>query len=269
MRIAYAQVEPRLGELEANREMLKKTLARTASADLVVLPELASSGYHFEDEAQAAATAETSDGETTAMLEEACRQHDLHVVCGINEREGERRYNSAVVVGPQGLVGVYRKMHLFAREKLFFTPGNLGFPTFRIGDARVGVLICFDWAFPECWTSLLFAGADVVAHPSNLVLPEKGQRAVPVLAMMHRFYAVTANRVGSERELRFTGESLIADPNGAVLASAPAASEHVATVEIDLELARNKRLTSSNHLLDDRRPEVFTALAEAAARRKD
>jgi len=263
MRIAYAQIEPRLGDLDANREMLRRAVAEAAGADLVVLPELASSGYNFADEAQAAATAEESDGETTAVLTAACREHGVHAVCGLNEREGGQRYNSAVVVGPEGLLGVYRKMHLFAREKLFFHPGNLGFPTFAVGEARVGVLICFDWAFPECWTSLMLAGADVVAHPSNLVLPGKGQRAVPVLAMMHRLYAVLANRIGVERDLRFTGGSLIAGPNGEVLASAPEAAEHVAAVPIDLAPARDKKLTETNHLLDDRRPEIFAALAEA------
>lgn len=260
MKVAFVQFEPTLGRPDRNREAMRRIVPRAEKADLVVLPELASSGYNFADEETAAATAEPADGETTAVLAELCRRHDLHVVCGLNERDGEHRYNSAVVVGPQGLVGTYRKNHLFARETLYFRPGDLGYPTFRVGGIRLGVLVCYDWFFPESWTLLMRAGADVVAHPANLVKPGMAQRAVPAMAMMHRFYVVTANRIGVEGDLRFTGGSLVAGPGGDVLADAPAGEESLRIVEIDLRAARDKQLTPWNHLLRDRRPRLYEGL---------
>lgn len=261
MRLAYVQLDPALGELERNRARIRALLPRAREADLVVLPELASSGYHFVDAEQAAATAEPADGPTTALLAELCRRHGFHVVCGLNEREGAALYNSAVVVGPEGLLGVYRKNHLFARETLFFRPGNLGYPTFAIGDARVGVLVCYDWFFPENWTLMMRAGVDVVAHPGNFVKAGLAQQAVPAMAMMHRLYVVTANRVGRERDLRFTGRSLIAGPDGRILARAPSSRPRLGFAEADLAAARDKRITPYNDLLVDRRPALYAPLS--------
>ena len=262
MQLAYVQFEPRLGDLDANRTSLARLLPAAAGADLVVLPELATSGYHFADSSDAEATSEPADGETTAMLTRLCRRHDFCVVCGLNERDGSARFNSAVVVGPEGLMGVYRKNHLFAREALFFEPGDGGFPVYEIGGARVGVLICYDYSFPECWTTLFRQGVDVVAHPSNFVLAGRAQRVVPVMAMLHRFFVVTANRIGTERDLCFTGASLVVDTRGNALVSANGWSEHVGLAEANLAEARDKQLTEYNHLLFDRRPDLYGALTE-------
>lgn len=262
MRLSYVQFEPQLGDPDANRDAMAGLLPAAVGADLVVLPELASSGYHFVDEAQARAASEPAAGDTAARLTALCREHGFHVVCGIDERDGERLFNSAIVVGPEGLLGVYRKNHLFAREKLFFTPGDRGFPTFEVGDARVGVLICYDYSFPECWTTLFRAGVDVVAHPSNFVLRGRAQRVVPVMAMLHRFHVVTANRIGTERDLTFTGESMVASSGGELLASAGGSGEDVGIAEVRLSDARDKQLTDTNHLLRDRRPELYGALVE-------
>jgi predicted amidohydrolase len=262
VRVATVQFAPRLGEPEANRAAMRRLLLQADGADLVVLPELASSGYHFEDAAQAAATAEPADGETADLLHGLCRSHGFHAVCGLNERAGARRYNAAIVVGPDGLVGVYRKNHLFANEKRFFEPGDLGWPVFEIAGARVAPLVCYDYSFPESWGVLMRAGVDVVAHPSNFVLAGRAQRVVPVMALLHRLYVATANRSGEDRGLRFTGESLIAAPSGEILASSPAEGEHVAVVEVDLAAARDKQLTPTNHLLGDRRPELYASLLE-------
>ena len=125
---------------------------------------------------------EIGKGPFSIFLEEQCKKHNMHIVSGINERVENRLYNSSVLVGPTGITGTYRKLHLFKNEKDFFTPGDLGLPIFRMGSLCIGMLICFDWIFPEAWRVLSLKGADIICHPSNLVLPGFAQQAVPVHA---------------------------------------------------------------------------------------
>jgi predicted amidohydrolase len=203
-----------------------------------------------------------ADSKFLRFLEAECRRNRLHMVSGMNEREGEHCYNTAVLVGPTGLVGKYRKVHLFGDEPDYFQPGNLGFPLFSVGPCRVGMLICFDWIFPEAWRILALQGADLIAHPSNLVLPGLCQSAVPVHALTNRVFVVTANRVGTEKDLTFTGRSLIAGPDAKVLQAASATGAEVGLAEVDLTRARDKMITPRNHALEDRRPEEYLLLVQ-------
>jgi predicted amidohydrolase len=261
MRIATIQFAPLLGNVEATIERLARLLAQAAGAHLVVLPELCNSGYNFQSKEQAWSTSEALDGPFVRFLASTCHTHSFYVVSGLNERDGDSLYNSAVLVGPEGYVGRYRKLHLFMNEKDFFQPGDEGLPLFDILAGterwRVGLLVCFDWLFPEAWRALAFRGADVICHPSNLVLPGLAQRAVPIHAVINRVYVATANRIGTERDLTFTGLSTIADPKGNVVAQAGADSEEVVWADADLALARDKKITPRNHVFADRRPDVY------------
>lgn len=184
----------------------------------------------------------------------------MFIVAGTAEKDEKGNlYNSAVLVGPVGwgYIGKYRKIHLFNREKLFFRPGNLGFHVFNIGIAKVGVMICFDWFFPESARTLALKGADVIAHPSNLVMPY-APRAMPIRALENRVYTITANRIGEEFGLRFIGKSTIASPRAEVLAMGSEDKEEVGVVEIDLSLARDKRINEMNDIFKDRRPQYYT-----------
>ncbi len=263
IRIGYLQFRPLLGRLKANRERLAELIPRAAGADLLVLPELANSGYNFTSQQEADRTAESAeDGPFVRFLTEMAKKHDLHLVAGLNEHDGDRRFNTSVIIGSSGVVGKYRKIHLFVNEPDFFAPGNLGLPVFDLGGYRVGMLICFDWLFPEVWRILALKGADVIAHPSNLVIPGFCQRVMPSHALVNGLYTITANRIGAEGELTFTGLSTIADPRGQVLAQGPQTDEDVRIVEIDLALARNKAITPCNDRLADRRPEMYRELVE-------
>ncbi len=245
---------------------IDRLIGQAEGADLLVLPELCNSGYNFSSAEQAWATAEEiRDSIFLRYLEALCRRHGFYLVSGFNERAGDRLYNAAVLVGPQGYVGRYRKLHLFLNEKDYFQPGDEGLPVFDIGPYRVGMLICFDWLFPEAWRVLALQGADVVAHPANLVLPGLAQRAVPVHALINRFYAVTANRVGSEGDLTFTGLSTIANPKGEVILQASPTEEEVGLVDVEIGLARDKWITLRNHVLADRRPEHYSLLLKRTA----
>jgi len=262
LRIGFVQFAPALGDVRSTLGTIDRLLAGV-EADLLVLPELCNSGYNFESRRQAWETSEKiGDSVFVDHLEALCKERGLHLVSGLNEREGDHLYNSAVLLGPGGIIGRYRKLHLFMNEKDYFEPGNAGLPVFDIGPCRVGMLVCFDWIFPEAWRVLALKGADVVCHPSNLVLPGLAQRGVPIHAMMNRIYAVTGNRTGSEGNLTFTGRSLVADPLGEVLTEASPVGEEVGIAEVDVALARNKKVTPRNDVLADRRPEEYTGLCQ-------
>jgi predicted amidohydrolase len=258
MRAAFVQFAPAFCNLPSTIESLDALLPRCADAELVVLPELCNSGYNFRHAAEAHGSAESlSDSRFLEYLTGQCRNRNCHIVSGFNERDGESIYNSAVIVGPTGLVGRYRKLHLFSREKQFFRPGNVGVPAFDCGGGRIGALVCFDWLFPEVWRVLMLKKVDIICHPANLVLPGLAQRAVPIHALMNRCFVITANRTGTERDLTFTGRSLIASPTGDVLREAPALESHVDSADLDLEAARDKQITPLNHLIQDRRPDQY------------
>jgi len=262
MKVGFVQMEPKLLDLNANLSKAEKLIGEAAKqgAKLIVLPELFDTGYNFETKEEVAEIAQQiPDGETTQFLVEQAREHEVFIVAGTAEKdERGKLYNSAVIVGPigWGYIGKYRKIHLFYREKLFFEPGNLGFHVFNIGIAKVGIMICFDWFFPESMRTLALKGADIVAHPANLVLPY-APRAMPIRSLENMVFSITANRIGEERGLKFIGMSQINSPKAEILLRASEDKEEVGIVEINVEDARNKKLNEFNDIFKDRRPEHY------------
>jgi predicted amidohydrolase len=263
-RIGFVQTEPRFGEVSGNLARAGELVRGAPPFDLLVLPELLSTGYVFLDREEASRFAESDDGPTKRFLRREAAHRGAWLVAGFVEREEDRLFNSAAIAGPGGAWSVYRKIHLFDREKEIFDPGDRPFAAESLstagGEVRVGLMICFDWFFPESARSLALDGADILLHPSNLVLPHC-QAAMPTRCLENRVFAVTANRAGrddrGEMSLAFTGRSQITAPDGGVLASAPAAGEAVEIVTVDLSMARTKRVTERNDLLADRRPEMY------------
>jgi len=266
-RVAALQTRPVFGDVEAN---VARALASAASVDaaLYVFPELMTSGYAFASRAEARALGETPGGREAYApglhaLAKWARARRAFVIAGFPEKGGARVYNSAALIGPDGRVrDVYRKLHLFDDEKLWFAPGDRAPRVSRVGAARVGMLICFDWRFPEIWRVLALQGADVIAHPSNLVVPRAAQLATPVRALENRVYVVTANRVGADarpdRRIAFTGRSQIVGPEGVVLARAGAAGTRALVADLDLAQARAKTFgRTRNDIFKDRRPEFY------------
>ncbi len=265
MKAAFLQFAPQYLEVEANLDYVAGLL-EGADADLIVLPELFTSGYFFKSKDDLAAVAESvPDGPTTRRFEAWARATGATYVAGLPERDGEAVYNSAVVVSSEGFVGTYRKVHLFYEEKTLFAPGDRGFRVFdvqdRVGNAyRLGVMICFDWYFPEAARSLALQGADIIAHPANLVRKDC-PRAMPIRALENHVFTVTANRTGQEsngREmLTFIGKSEICDPVGEILLRADRTGDHLGLAEIDPLTARDRQITAHNHLFGDRRPDSY------------
>jgi len=265
-RVAFVQGAPRFGRVAENLER-GLALAAGVAADLVVLPELWSSGYVFSSHAEVASLAEDAAGGPTARaLQAAARRERRHLVAGFPERHRGRIYNSALLVGPAGVKAVYRKLHLFEREQEWFTPGDLPLAVHRVGPARVGLLICFDWRFPETARALALMGADVIAHPSNLVFAN-AQAAMITRSIENRIYTVTANRTGTESRrggrVAFTGRSQIVDPGGEVVARAGVREACARAADADLARARDKSLTPMTNLFRSRRPPFYRRLVAA------
>lgn len=263
IKAGFIQFEPVLGKQDENIRQLSQLLPKAKEADLIVLPELANSGYNFESKNQAMCLAQTTeDSSYIDFLMEQAKANNQFIVSGFHEVENEKLFNTAILVGPNGFMGKYRKIHLFMNEFDFFEKGNLGLPVFDLGFAKIGILICFDWIFPEVWRILALKGADIICHPSNLVLPY-AQQAVPVHGMINRTFNITANRYGTERGVTFSGQSIISDPLGKTLVKASPTEDEVKIAEMDLSLARNKMITPRNHAFDDRMPETYTSLLDS------
>ena len=261
MRVGFIQSNPVFGEVEYNLSKVESLLTQY-TADLMILPELFSTGYHFLNQKEVLKLSEPiPEGPTTQTLIRICDKNQISIIAGIAERNENRSYNSAVVIGPNGYLGKYRKIHLFGTEKSCFDQGDLPLKIFNIGAARVGVMICFDWRFPETARTLALGGADLIAHPSNLVLPHCPQ-AIITRCLENRIFVVTANRVGTEERipgntLNFIGQSQVVDPDGNILYRASENGEETKIIDINIEISRNKSINSGDDLFTDRRPDLY------------
>ncbi len=263
LRIGFYQFRPLFGKVDKNREKVLKSLSKV-EADLMVLPELAFTGYHFRDKTELLSVAEDPENSKTVWeLGKLCAERDMFVVTGFAEKQGDKVFNSAFLLGPSGLVSVYRKIQLFSREKLFFEPGDLPLNVAEVKGAKIGMMVCFDWIFPEIARILALQGAEIICHPSNLVL-SYCQQAMLTRCLENGVFAVTCNRFGADKRphgtLNFTGKSQIAAPKGELVYRAKSRQEELYITEIDPATARDKQMTEFNHLLSDRRPEFYRKL---------
>lgn len=274
MRVAVAQTEPQLGEKERNLEVCVARLeeAATKGAALLVLPECAIPGYMFDSAEEAWLFAEGIPGPSTEILERESRRLGMHVVCGLLERDGDVMHNAAVFVGPDGLIGVYRKTHLpFLGVDRFVVAGD-ELPVFETPLGRVGLEICYDLRFPEVTRTLALRGADLIAHPTNFPVAARLQTEfiTRARAAENRVYLLTANRIGKERWGEFCGWSQIVDPYGDRLAEAGADEEALLVADYDVQRARDKDYVIPGeyelYLIEHRRPELYGALVQESVR---
>ncbi len=259
MRVAAVQFVPTFGDVKGNLARASE-LVGSHDADLYVLPELALSGYIFESRDEARSLAQDPGGGEFDRLATLARERNATVVIGFAERSGDTVYNSSLLLAPEGSLAVYRKIHLFSDEKRIFEPGDRPPAIVEVTGARLGMMICFDWIFPETARTLALLGADIVCHPANLVLAYC-QDAMVTRCIENRVFAITANRAGTEDRagqcLTFTGQSEIVSPGGEILAKAAPDSEEVIIAEIDPSQARVKTVTPVNDVLADRRPGLY------------
>jgi predicted amidohydrolase len=264
MLAGYIQFKPEFGKIEENISKIENFLA-DVEFDLIVLPELANSGYLFAHKNELEDFSETiPEGNFCKAMFEISKDKNAFIVSGICEREGNDFYNSSVLFKPDGSYELYRKIHLFDSEKLWFTPGEIPLNVYELESRgerfKAGMMICFDWIFPETARTLALKGSQLICHPSNLVM-SYCQNAMSTRALENHVFAITANRTGKdingEMELDFTGESVIVDPKGKYLARASVDKEEVKIVEIDISRALNKNITENNDLFKDRRKNFY------------
>ncbi|MBD3348726.1 MAG: hypothetical protein GF400_05980 [Candidatus Eisenbacteria bacterium] len=259
MRIAVVQMRPAFGDVEGNARRAV-SMIESERADLYVLPELALSGYLFESKEEATSLAQEPSDPVFDEISEAGRSAGATVVVGFAEKAGEGLYNSAILLAPDGARFVYRKVQLFAGEKDIFEPGDEPPRVIEVEGVRLGMMICFDWIFPEVARTLALGGAQILCHSANLVLPYC-QDAMVTRCIENRVFAATANRVGGEaragQELTFTGMSEIVAPDGEVVVRADVESEGVLVAGVDPGRADDKQVTPRNDLFSDRRPEIY------------
>jgi len=264
MKAGFYQFSPMFGNKDENLKKVSSAL-KNIELDLLVLPEFFATGYQFVSADEVREISEPIQGGfTTEYLSDLSREKGLYIVAGLPEKDGDAFYNSAVLTGPEGFIGTYRKTHLFFEEKLYFSPGNTGFQVWNTRVGHLGIMICFDWFFPESIRALALLGAEIIAHPSNLVLPYCPQ-AMPVRCLENRVFAITANRIGSERRkesqsLNFIGQSQVVSHEGNVLIRASESEEELLTIDMNPQEARNKSLNSFNDIFKDRRPEYYDPL---------
>ena len=263
------QTAPLLGDVAGNLARCIERLGAAASAGcrLVVFPECALSGYMFADAAAAGRCAEPVPGPSTDAIARACADAGVHGVLGVLERAGDRLHNTAVLVGPGGLIGRYRKSHIACIGADCFTvPGAEPYVAYDTAIGRIGLQVCYDWRFPEITRVLALQGAEIIAHPTNSPAPARdlADFITRARAAENAVFFLTANRCGREGGTEFFGWSQIVDPLGRRLAEA-GADETTIVAELDLELARTKTKAPGAgyqvSLFGDRRPELYGPIA--------
>jgi len=259
MIVGYIQNSPRFGEKKENFSQIT-AITKGLKADLFVLPELFATGYTFTSKEEAHQVAETPGGITAGFLKQLSAETGAVIVGGFIEREEDRIFNSAIMIIGEEVIGTYRKIHLFNKEKFWFSPGDKPLQVYQANNMKIGMMICFDWIFPEVTRTLTLKGAQIIAHPSNLVMPYC-QSAMVTRCLENRVFAVTANRIGRETrgddDFTFTGRSQITCVTGNILLSGPIAAMCANTIDIDIHHADNKSINPYNDLLKDRREDFY------------
>ncbi len=263
MRVGFYQFRPLFGKPAQNGKKIMTAL-ENVDADLVVLPELALSGYYLKDKAEAIKYAEDPENSNLIdSLSNLANKRNMRLVFGFAEKSARQCFNSAALIGPNGIEHIYRKAHLFNEEKNCFDPGDTPFIVNDIKGVKIGIMICFDWVFPEVARALALQGAQIICQPANLVL-SFCQQTMLSRCIENSVFAITANRYGADKRpqgiLKFTGKSQIVAPGGKLLHRAAAQRDALFIAEIEPKAANNKMMTQYNDVLADRRPELYKSL---------
>jgi predicted amidohydrolase len=276
--IAAVQMDCRLGDIPRNLERIRRELRQSArqGARLVIFPECALGGYGFDSKEEAWPHSEPVPGPSTERLARDCREVGAWVVVGLLEREESTGglFNAAGLIGPDGTMTTYRKIHLpCLGVDRFTTPGDRPFAVHDLGGLKVGINICYDGSFPESSRVLALLGADLIVLPTNW--PPAARRnpefVVQTRALENRVHYAAVNRVGEEAGFRFIGLSRIVDCDGGLLAASDGDREEVLFAQIEPERAREKRIVNvpGKYEIDrvgDRRPEMYGPLLTPVAR---
>ena len=269
IKIAAAQMSPKLGDVAGNRKDLINWCQTAAEigAKLVLFPECALTGYVIDSRDQAGTLAETVPGPSTQAVSEVCERLVLYVLFGLIEQDGSQLYNTAALVGPSGFLVRYRKVHLPAMGvDRFLDAGGEPFTVVTLPDLdlKIGIQICYDGAFPEPSRVQALLGADLIVLPTNWPAGAEplAEHVMACRAIDNVVYTAAINRVGEEAGATFIGRSGIYDPAGRALAKASATGTVILQADIEPARARNKRIvrvpgSQEFNRIADRRPDFY------------
>jgi 5-aminopentanamidase len=272
IRVAGVQMEPKLGAVAQNLDVVLERLAVAADngARLIVFPECALTGYAFQSREEALPCAEAFEGPACARVAAACRARNVWAIYGFLELDGSRLFNACALVGPEGPSACYRKIHLpFMGVDRFVDPGDRPFAVHEAAGIKVGIHICYDGAFPESARVLTLLGAELLVLPTNWPIHTEcaAEHMIATRAMENVVFAMAVNRVGEERGAHFIGRSSVAATNGKILAFASHNAEEILYADIEPALARQKRLIripgeQEVDRIADRRPEFYGPIVD-------
>jgi predicted amidohydrolase len=275
-RIACAQMDVEIGNVEANRANIIDRIKAAADkgAQLITFPECALTGYCFDSLEQAAPFAESIDGPSSESIAAACRQAGVYAIAGFIEKDEAAFYNAAMLVGPNGVIGNYRKTHLpFLGVDRFLTPGDKPFAIFDLPIGKIGVNICYDASFPEAARALKLLGAELILLPTNW--PGGAWRTpefiINARACENHLHFAAVNRVGVERGWQFIGRSKVVDCMGDTVAEASRENEEMLLADLDLEESNKNKIVNlaGSYEIDrlrDRRPELYGIITNSASK---
>lgn len=264
LKLAVVQFTPEFNRKQKNFDRIER-LTAGLDADIIVLPELCTTGYFFLSREETAKAAEPADGPTYRFFQEMAQRHNAIVVAGFAECDGDKLFNACLIARSQAPPRVYRKIHLFYKEKFCFDPGDREFFVIEdeARDLRLGAMICYDFRFPEAARILTLQGADVIVCPSNLVT-DTWHLVMAARAVENKVYIAVANRAGREKrngeELVFTGRSAIFGYNGRELKTAGPEEDEILEVAISPSKTRDKSINPVNDLVKDRQPRHYGSL---------
>jgi len=273
IKVAAVQMTPKLMKTGENLESILSAAQKAAEnhADLIVFPECSLTGYIFSSRQEALPFAETIPGPSTQKLISLCQELKSYIILGLLEIDNDKLFNAAAFLGPQGLIGRYRKNHLpFLGIDRFVDIGDEPFQVYQTPIGNIGLQICYDIIFPESSRVMTLLGADVIALPTNFP-QSRGERVITYVvsarAIENRVHIVSANRIGSERGYSFAGLSKIVDASGEILSLASPDKEEIIYGEVNLESARQKHLAivPGEYEVDcigDRRPELYGVITK-------
>lgn len=269
-RIAGVQIDCHLGDKHRNLKAIRTQLKEAAhhGARLAIFPECILTGYCFDSKEEATEFAEPIPGPSTVDLTLTCQELNVFVIYGLLERDQDRLFNACVLLGPEGLIASYRKVHLpFLGIDRFTTPGDRPFAVHDIGGLKVGMHICYDGSFPESARVMTLLGADLVVLPTNWPTTSvcNAKYVSNARALENHIYYAAVNRVGEERGFTFLGMSRIVAPNGETLAGSEGQKEEILYADVDPAHARQKQVVlvpgkHQIHRIADRRPEMYEPL---------
>jgi predicted amidohydrolase len=254
MKIGFAQFSPIFGDKKVNIQKIEE-LITSIKANIIVLPEMCTTGYMVSARDELKSLAETIRGETVKNISRIAKQNNCCLIFGMPELCGNKIFSTAVAIGPSGILAKHQKSHLFLKEKLLFDKGTTKPTLFKWRGVKIGLGVCYDYMFPEYWRALALKDADLFCNTANFVF-DYGFKMMQARSIENGVFSITVNRIGEERGQKFSGGSEIIDNRGRALLKADN-FECVSIVDVDIRKSRNKKWNKYNDLLSDRRTDLY------------